>query len=291
MKTQPKPGAPRGNQNALKHGFYARTFKPAERRELQAVRQLSLNAEIDMLRIVVRRVFDLTTTLEDPLVAVRYVTVLTRAVSTLDRLVIRQNELHSERDEFDKGMHEALEELTDYKNERRADLQKRWAIQKATLHRRLDSIIPPPPGAWSPPDPAALPRPDRDLDAIDPYCSYYMNHEPEYYDVYGEPSPIGDRFDNSKWRGFKPTNYIHPDDIMAEITTGKIIDPMPNRRSFAALTLFPALAPVPAPAPAPVQQPAPPCGDPDVDADPLIDDPSTWDPDEDEPLDLSQLKF
>lgn len=281
MATQPKAGAPRGNQNALKHGFYARTFKPAERRELQAVRQLSLNAEIDMLRIVVRRVFDLTATLEDPLVAVRYVTVLTRAVSSLDRLVARQNELHNEKDEFDTNIHLALEELTDYKNERREDLKKRFAIQKATLHRRLDSIIPPPPTAWPPPDPATLPKPNRDLDKIDPYCSYYENHEPEYYDVYGETSPIGSRFDDSKWRGLKPVNYIHPDDVMEEIRTGKIIDPMPNRRSFAALANF--TQPPPAPAPAPAQQPAPPCGDPDVDADPLIDDPSTWDTDEDDP--------
>jgi len=263
MQTQPKRGAPRGNQNALKHGFYARTFKPAERRELQAIRQLSLNAEIDMLRVVVRRVFDLTATLEDPAVAVRYVTVLTRAVSTLDRLVIRQNELHSERDEFDNNIHAALEELTDYKNERREDLKKRFAVQKALLHRRLNAIIPPPPGAWQPPDPATLPRPNRDLDSIDPYCIYFDQHLPEYYDAYGEPSPLGDRFLNLITPGVPPVGYIHPDDIMAQILTGK--------------------------KPAPAQPPAPPCGDPDLDADPLIDDPSTWDPDEDEPRALPPL--
>ena len=315
MPTQPKAGAPRGNHNALKHGFYAKTFKPAERRELQAVRQLSLNAEIDMLRVVVRRVFDLTATLDDPIVALRYVHVLTRAVTSLDRLVARQNELHSERDEFDKGMHEALAELVDYKDQRRNDLRKRYNIQQAVLFRRLDSIIPPPPSPWPPPDPASLPQPDRELDHIDPYCSYYKHWEPEYYEDYIPSSPIGDRFDPGFGSEFPPTGYVHPDDIMAALFSGDFVWQKSLRKPVGAQGLRPAEPPPepaeprpwwqapepipwwaePDPTPVPVlenpvpakpvpiwAEPAPPCGDPDVDADPLIDDPSTWDPDEEE---------
>ena len=32
--TRPRGGAPSGNTNALKHGFYARAFKPAEQSDL-----------------------------------------------------------------------------------------------------------------------------------------------------------------------------------------------------------------------------------------------------------------
>jgi len=326
MPTQSKAGAPRGNRNALKHGFYAKTFKPAERRELESVRQLSLNAEIDMLRVVVRRVFDLTATLDDPIVALRYVHVLTRAVTSLDRLVARQNELHSERDEFDKNMHEALAELVDYKDERRNDLIKRYNIQQAILFRRLDSIIPPPPTAWPPPDPASLPKPDRSLDYIDPYCSYFKHWEPEYYEGYIPPSPIGDRFDPGTGCETPPTGYVHPDDIMAAILSGDFVwqkslrkpppppppepaeprpwwqppphipwwaepDPM-GVESVGAQGLRPDPIPV-RPDPTSVgsqgllpdywAEPAPPCGDPDVDADPLTDDPFPPDLADDDP--------
>jgi hypothetical protein len=48
-------GAPKGNTNALKHGLYARHFKP---RETDALRRLSprdFRREIDLMRVVVGR--------------------------------------------------------------------------------------------------------------------------------------------------------------------------------------------------------------------------------------------
>ena len=53
-----KPGAPPGNLNALKHGFYSRNFKPLELRDLDAALAEGLENEIAMLRVAARRLFE-----------------------------------------------------------------------------------------------------------------------------------------------------------------------------------------------------------------------------------------
>ena len=50
--------APKGNKNALKHGFYARHFTAEEKRELnkKANREAGIWAEIKLLRVVAGRI-------------------------------------------------------------------------------------------------------------------------------------------------------------------------------------------------------------------------------------------
>jgi hypothetical protein len=55
-------GAQPGNLNALKHGFYSRSFKDLENTDLEAMLAQDLDSEIAMLRVVVRRAFELSTT-------------------------------------------------------------------------------------------------------------------------------------------------------------------------------------------------------------------------------------
>ncbi len=45
-------GAPRGNRNALKHGFYSAAFKDRERRLLSQPSAVDLSTEIELLRVV-----------------------------------------------------------------------------------------------------------------------------------------------------------------------------------------------------------------------------------------------
>lgn len=52
-------GAQPGNSNAVKHGFYSRKFHPQELNDLDLMLAGDLNDEIDMFRVVTRRVFDL----------------------------------------------------------------------------------------------------------------------------------------------------------------------------------------------------------------------------------------
>jgi len=68
MGTQPaatgkRPrGAPTGNQNAVKHGFYSRTIKPDELRDLLTYNdELSIADEIAVARVGLRRCLDYMT--------------------------------------------------------------------------------------------------------------------------------------------------------------------------------------------------------------------------------------
>jgi hypothetical protein len=53
-----KPGAQPGNQNAVKHGFYARLFTAGELEDLSNQSE-SLEDEISMMRVAMQRVFEL----------------------------------------------------------------------------------------------------------------------------------------------------------------------------------------------------------------------------------------
>jgi hypothetical protein len=54
-KTTRKVGAPYGNHNALKHGFYSLHFRSGELSDLEAVNAEGLQDEIAAMRIFIRR--------------------------------------------------------------------------------------------------------------------------------------------------------------------------------------------------------------------------------------------
>jgi len=56
-----KVGAQPGNFNALKHGFYSQRFSPLELHDLNIAMVDGLDDEIALLRVTIRRVFDLAT--------------------------------------------------------------------------------------------------------------------------------------------------------------------------------------------------------------------------------------
>jgi hypothetical protein len=58
-------GAQPGNINALKHGFYSRRFSPLEHRDLEDCPISDPFSEVVMLRVVQRRLFELSETVED----------------------------------------------------------------------------------------------------------------------------------------------------------------------------------------------------------------------------------
>ena len=65
MVVKKRKGAQPGNLNALKHGFYSRSFKELENSDLEAMLAQDLESEIAMLRVVVRRAFELSTAPDD----------------------------------------------------------------------------------------------------------------------------------------------------------------------------------------------------------------------------------
>lgn len=56
-----KRGAPNGNWNAFKHGFYSKRFLPLELSDLDTALGDGLEDEIALLRVIIRRVFEYAT--------------------------------------------------------------------------------------------------------------------------------------------------------------------------------------------------------------------------------------
>ncbi len=87
-------GAPIGNTNALKHGFYSRSFRDIDLHDLDKIHFSGLQDEITMLRVYIRRVTemsDLVVTFAD---AVALLRVLSLASISLTRLLATQSLIH-----------------------------------------------------------------------------------------------------------------------------------------------------------------------------------------------------
>jgi hypothetical protein len=97
--SEPKPyvkrprGAPAGNNNALKHGFYARRLPSSHLAGLESTDVDNLKDEITVLRIFIRRVVDLGGEVEDLGVAVNLLRIISFATMGINRLVRTQASL------------------------------------------------------------------------------------------------------------------------------------------------------------------------------------------------------
>src|SRR5512146_2641399 len=84
-------GAPLGNTNALKHGFYSRRFKRTDIKDLDACEFSGLKDEITMLRVYIRRVIEMSNGMQDFYEAMTLLRVLCLASDSLTRLLKTQN--------------------------------------------------------------------------------------------------------------------------------------------------------------------------------------------------------
>jgi hypothetical protein len=86
-KTKSKGGAPRGNQNARKHGFYSKVLTPQQKDMLSTVSGFSaLDREIDVMRVKIASILA-----NDP----KNVKVLTLALTSLASLLRTSQRLGS----------------------------------------------------------------------------------------------------------------------------------------------------------------------------------------------------
>jgi hypothetical protein len=91
----PNPrGAPKGNLNALKHGFYSRLFKPAETVDLPDDFSSSLEHEITLLRVMIRRTKQLADGIDNLREATHVLDALGAAASRLSSLLRAQKSLN-----------------------------------------------------------------------------------------------------------------------------------------------------------------------------------------------------
>ena len=106
-----KRGAPKGNNNALKHGFYARQLAPSQLSGLDQVKSTNLEDEIEVMRIFMRRVVELGSDTPDLEKAINLLRILTFASMGINRLVRTQITLASPANENLSILRQALADL------------------------------------------------------------------------------------------------------------------------------------------------------------------------------------
>ena len=96
-KVSRKRGAPRGNQNARKHGFYSRVLDEAERLDLELAQGVEgVDDEIALLRVKIKSILE-----SDP----ENIRLIMEATNTLARLVRTRYNITKEQK---KGLKEAI---------------------------------------------------------------------------------------------------------------------------------------------------------------------------------------
>ena len=113
MPTPKRPrGAPPGNLNALKHGFYSRQFRKVDIEDLDAMLDSGLDSEINMLRVSTRHLIELSQENTDLDTGIRLLTVLGATSTRLANLLRAQVMLGGSRqDDIYKQIIEALDEV------------------------------------------------------------------------------------------------------------------------------------------------------------------------------------
>jgi uncharacterized protein YjcR len=112
----PNPrGAPKGNLNALKHGFYSRLFRGSESSELEHDQLVNLENEITLLRVMIRRTMELAEGIDDLKEATRVLDALGAAANRLASLLRAQKSLNAPRmgvaDEISVAIQQVNQEL------------------------------------------------------------------------------------------------------------------------------------------------------------------------------------
>jgi hypothetical protein len=88
-------GAPKGKLNALKHGFYSRLFRGSESSDLEDELPGSLENEITLLRVMMRRTMELADGIDDLREATRVLDALGAAAGRLANLLRTQKSLRA----------------------------------------------------------------------------------------------------------------------------------------------------------------------------------------------------
>jgi hypothetical protein len=106
-------GAPLGNQNALKHGFYARQFRRTDLRDLDDHPLDNFDDEINLIRVSIRRVMERyqpDATLPEALEILRTVSLASLCLTRL----VRTNQLvkPSTQSLIEQGLKEVFAEMT-----------------------------------------------------------------------------------------------------------------------------------------------------------------------------------
>lgn len=107
-------GAPPGNQNATKHGFYGKIFTAEELAAILETEIFNLEGEIALTRILLRRLNEFLSKdpLQTPELLASIAPVAFTGVRTVAKLLAAAKEISSEGDDPAKELMKALDELS-----------------------------------------------------------------------------------------------------------------------------------------------------------------------------------
>jgi len=108
----PNPrGAPKGNLNALKNGFYSRLFHSTETGDLADGQSNDLENEIKLLRVMIRRTMELADGIDDLREATRVLDALGAAATRLSALLKAQKSLSQGNSPFADEISVAIQQV------------------------------------------------------------------------------------------------------------------------------------------------------------------------------------
>jgi hypothetical protein len=103
-------GAPRGNTNALKHGFYSRRFRKSEADDLEQTSFTGLRDEIAMLRVCLRRIVEWGAAIKDFSDAMTFMRTISLGTGSLSRLISIQKAIGGT--DFESVIAQAVSEVS-----------------------------------------------------------------------------------------------------------------------------------------------------------------------------------
>jgi hypothetical protein len=107
-------GAPKGNRNALKHGFYSQQFRPADLRDLKHQPVGVLASEINLLRVLIRRLVERSSEEKDISLLVDILRAISLSTNSITRLIKVQHFLNlEENDSFTDQVNQAIDRFTE----------------------------------------------------------------------------------------------------------------------------------------------------------------------------------
>ena len=106
-----KRGAQPENKNALKHGFYSTAFRNGEIKDLDTLLNEGLRDEIDMMRVVTRRVIEYISKFSNPKQAAATLGTLGLAAIRLASLLKTNRLLEGTENNTSQALNQALSEV------------------------------------------------------------------------------------------------------------------------------------------------------------------------------------
>jgi hypothetical protein len=106
-------GAPRGNQNALKHGFYSRHLTRSDLADLETCSPTGLKDEIGLTRVVIRRLASLVSGSETLAESVAVSHAIALLTASLERLLKTQSKFDAAEDNPLLEINRAIDELAE----------------------------------------------------------------------------------------------------------------------------------------------------------------------------------